>query len=156
MAHHVWSVLCYKGSIDKDENQVSLLAVTERLNIHAESEAVKADYEASEAEGRPVFFPANLHFISWWVRSDYEKSETVQARFYIVRPDGKQVPQPEVTVDLMNATGYRLRWVLDVFPFAGFGLYWIVVQSKEGEDWETRARVPLELKLASPRRPADD
>ena len=123
MARHVWSVLCMKSSIDRDENIVSLLAVTQGLIIDsASADELEDEFRQAKAENRTILIPASLHFVSWWVRSDYDVAETITVRYQVVPPHGRPLPQPPVVLPLEEHTNHRLRWRFDSFPFLGFGL----------------------------------
>ena len=150
MARHVWSVLCAKSSIDKDENQVSLLSVAEKLILYVEpgtQDEVESQARAAKKKKQMQLVPANLHFVSWWVRSDYETAEQFTVRFRLDLPDGRMLPQRTVEVDLVEGTGGRIRWKLETIPFVGAGLYWISVQSKRETHWRTESKVPLEVAI---------
>lgn len=146
MARHVWSVLCYKSSIDKDDNQISLLAVTEKLTIRDPSrQDLEQLLEETLAEDKGIIFPVNLHLVTWWVRSDYEKPETRPLRLQVLFPDGKRIVAGEGVIDLTKAAGHRVRWALNTLLFRGFGLHWFSIESKPGKRWSVAARIPLEI-----------
>ena len=149
MARHVWSVLCERSAIDKDDSQISLLAVTEKLNFHQtpdEYELLETALHKAKGQNKAVPFPANLHLVSMWVRSDPHKPEgPIPVQYSIVAPDGWKFPKVGAEVDLGQSAACRTRWKLDSLLFRGFGFYWISVQSKSGKNWRTHTRIPLEM-----------
>ena len=148
MARHVWSVLCYKSVIDRDENQISLLAVTERLILNQspeEYELLEKGLLKAKEQDKALAVPVTLELANWWVRSDPEKPEAMPARVRIIAQDGWEFPRQDMKVDLEHATGQRIRLKIDTFLFRGFGLYWFLVESKPGKRWRTDARIPLEV-----------
>ena len=156
MARHLWSVLCDQSVVDKDDNQVSLISVTERLTFHQTPEEYEQLDEAlQEAQGQDkgVLVPVNLHLVSMWIRSDPEVSESVPLRYRVTASDGWRFPDVEGEIDLQSSDGFRARWKLTTFLFRGFGRYWISIQHKPGKAWQTAARIPLEVVKGSPRTP---
>lgn len=156
MARHIWSVLCERSVIDADDQQLSLHSVTERLNFHQspeEFEQMETAYQDAKAQNKGVLFPASLHLVSFWVRSDYTKPEKVPLRYRVLAVDGWEFPPVAGEIDLENNSSFRVRWKLESFLFRGFGRYWISVQSKTGQRWRTATRIPLELVKAEPKFP---
>lgn len=153
MAHHVWSVLCYKAPIDKDTNEVSLLNVVENLTIHTtEAELQKRVESLKEGEQALLPPPGNLELVSWWVRSDFDiPEEGVRARVALRLPDGREQLTEERTIDLQERSGFRLKYRVPGIPFGGVGAYWFEVQQCEmsedqtADGWRIMARVPLRV-----------
>lgn len=153
MAHHVWSVLCYKAPIDKDTNEVSLLNVVESLTIRT-TEAELQDRVERLKEGEQALLPppGNLELVSWWVRSDFDiPEEGVRARVVLRLPDGREQVTEERTMDLRQSSGYRLKFRVPGIPFGGVGAYWFEIQQQEngkkegGRAWDTVASIPLKV-----------
>ena len=146
MAEHVWSVLCYSKSIDKETNVISLLHVIEKIELEEE------ELEAALAEKGPVVFPIQMELVSWWVRSDYAQPEmTTTFRLATVMPSGEEVYQPFSNINLEKRTGWRHIIRFSNFPFRGLGLYWLVLEkmvSQEPDAWQRVARIPVELVAA--------
>jgi hypothetical protein len=147
MAEHVWSVLCYSKSIDKETNVISLLHIVEKIGLEDSEEL-----EAALVEKGPVVFPVQMDLVSWWVRSDYSQSEkTTTVRLVTVMPSGEELYQPLSKIDLEKRTGWRHIVRFTNFPFRGLGLYWLVFEKRvpqEPDAWQRVARIPVELVAA--------
>lgn len=143
MAEHVWSVLCYKGVIDKFTNQVSLLDVIEAFNFE---EVPQLPPESERPEG--TFFRVQAQVVSLWVRSQHDIPETVRWRVAIRLPTGKiETGDTQTEADLSAGTRGRSILQFPVLPFAGMGTYWFDVQAADGDNWITKASIPVELRL---------
>ena len=138
MAEHVWSVLCYKGCLDKFTNQVSLLDVLDRITIEP--------VEGMEIEAA---FPLQADLVSLWYRSDWQKEESTKTRVRLRFPDGTWAPKDYVLeIDLTENPRNRTFVKMAVLPYEGKGVYRFVVEvlGPDGE-WRHCASVPLEMKL---------
>lgn len=142
MAEHVWTVLCYRGSVDKDVGNVSLLHVIEELRF-AEEEGVILE-SMQQADARAVGI--DMQLVSWWVRTDFTQPEQAQARITLLMPNGKEMESAQLPVNLTESTGFRWKMHLPALPFVGFGLYWFVVEKLEGKHWRAMTRIPLHAK----------
>jgi len=141
MARHVWSVLCYRSSIDKYTNVVSLLHVIEKLMFSDEEADLLAKIEREDAAG----IQTDMELLSWWVRSDYSEPEEPQMRVKTIAPNGKSRKTSPAPVELKENTGFRLKISIPGIYFTGFGLYWIAIEVKRGERWVEKSRIPLEI-----------
>jgi hypothetical protein len=147
MAEHVWSVLCYSKSIDKETNVISLLHVIDKIGLEQSEEL-----GATLAEKGPVIFPIQMDLVSWWVRSDYSQPErTTTVRLVTVMPSGEKLYQPLSNIDLERRTSWHYIIKFTNFPFRGLGLYWLAFEkmvSQEPDTWQRVARIPVELVAA--------
>lgn len=142
MAEHVWTVLCYRGSIDKDEGNVSLLHVIEELRFAEEEGTI---LEAMKREDL-LAISADMQLVSWWVRSDFTQPEETQARMTLMMPNGKKTEAAHIPISLTKNTGFRWRIHLPGIPFVGFGLYWFIIEILQGKRWKVSTRIPLHAK----------
>jgi hypothetical protein len=145
MAEHIWSVLCYKGCIDKFTDQISLLDVVECLPVpfaRSPSEPMKEDLDVQ------------LQLVSLWTRSQLEIPEVTYSRLSLLTSDGVVAECDELEVDLQNRTRIRTFFKMTALPFRGFGLYAFIVERHDGirDRWKEVARVPLEIRN-EPMRP---
>ena len=158
MAHHVWSVLCYKASIDYVDNSVSLLDTVENVTTREPAEKI-AELEKlrkeAEKQGAEVMVPFRAQLVTWWVRSDYGKPESALSRVRIIPPTGKRFEPQEVAIHLEEKTGHRQRIQYSLLPFRGFGVYWISVELKSGSRWRRVAKIPFDL-VAAPEMESGD
>ena len=155
MPQHIWSVLCYKASIDQVDNLVSLLDIPEKLAAQEEPKRIKEQLQEAKAQKKPGAIPVKLQLLTWWVRSDHDKPEKAKARLRLVPPSGpKPLPQ-EFSVDLEEHSSFRLRIMLQALPFPGFGRYWFFVELQSGNKWRRMAKIPLDLVQGKPLQSSD-
>ncbi len=152
MAEHVWSVLCHRACIDKSTNLISLLEVTERVNVQADM--AKAD---AAPEGTRLLAPAQMHLASWWKRSQSEEPEAITTRLTIFDVDGGEFSSNEIPVPLDEHESYRAITAISVVPIdRGPGTMHLVVSKQDGEDWIEVARLPLEIGfVGAPAQPGE-
>ena len=147
MAEHIWTVLCRKKLADEDDGLVSLIDVFER--IAGDSELEDDLRKATQSGQRGVSFPIEMRLVSWWIRSDDSKPETIQTRLGIVSPSGEQLTSQEIPVDLTATTSARATVRFTRMVMAGFGRYWFVVEKHvEGKGksrWLEVAKLPIEI-----------
>jgi hypothetical protein len=142
MAEHVWTILCYRASIDKDEGNVSLLHVIEELRFAEEEGPIR---EAMKKEGASAI-STDMQLVSWFVRSDFKQPEEAQARMAILLPDGTKSDPALIPLNLTKSTGFRWRIYLPALPFVGFGYYWFIIEVLQGKRWKFCTRIPLNAK----------
>ncbi len=146
MADNVWTFLCRKIIIDRDSLVASAIEVLE---------AVIVEEDAAISEGDVIPFP--MQFYSWWVRSEWSTPESTILRLRIILPNSKQIDVKPDEVDsvefpltLEKTTGIKMRMALGGFPWAGFGIYWYLLQERvDQETWRTAARIPLDVREAA-------
>lgn len=139
MARHVWSVLCSKGVVDEQSNQISLLDVLEHVSFEV------ASLPKQEGDNiRLVHFPCQL--ISLWTRSDHDVPELAECRLYLLKWDGSESKRVPMEVDLRKSPRFRSTFRMEGVPL-GTGLLWFVVECRSSADdtWIEAARVPLEV-----------
>lgn len=140
MAKHIWSVLCYKGCIDKFTEQISLLDVVEVLAVPSES---------SPTELMETGLDVSLQLVSLWTRSKIEIPEVVHTRLSLQMPDGSIAERDEMEVDLRECRRIRTFFKMAALPFRGIGLHMLIVEQRgEVEDcWRPVASIPLEIEI---------
>lgn len=99
---------------------------------------VQGLYGPIEEAGNGVL-PVALDFVTVWVRDDFEKQETGNARLGVIAPDGTLINQfVNYDVDLKTASQARNVTKFPGFPFKGSGKHLIVIESEGPEDTWTR------------------
>ena len=139
---NVWSVLCSKAIVDERTKQISLIESADALNIQAD-ELPPVD------QNNPINIgPTFLQLVSFWYRSDIDKPETGKARIVFVAPDGKEIRETEIEVDLQNTVSRHLIAVIPAVKYFGLGMYYFVIEKMdEGKnEWLRTARLPLLLR----------
>lgn len=142
MADLMWALICYKASLDKETNQVSLLDVLEELTL-------AGDPTSTIAEGEKIAIAQHMEFATLWKRTEFEKPEVgVAMKLEIIAPSGKTlVASAELPLRLDTARRYRGIIRMEGLPFEGFGFYQFRLLGKHGEEnWQEVTSVPLELK----------
>lgn len=145
MARLTWAVICRSSSIDKDRNVASLLEIIEEIAVGTLPEdALKTGPIRLAGSGGNA-----AELVSLWWREDLDIPETVDARFRLLDPTGKELNTQEFSIDL-SADYKRMRHRL-YFPallYNGPGVYLYTLQQRshrKGGKWTTVAKVPLEM-----------
>lgn len=139
MAKHIWSVLCNRGLLDTQTNQVSLIDVVEAVRIRGPRWPSESD--------EPVFVPTGLTLVTLWTRSDMAIPERMHGRLVVIAPDGQTFPGKTLDIDLHSAPRARAFMRLAGLPFKGPGEYQISVETRRSDDdaWDHNANVPVEV-----------
>jgi len=153
MAELRWSILCYRGCVDKFSNMLSLLDVTDEITIEAIMDPVPENPSVT----------LNLQLVSLWRRSEVEQPEKLWSTFTVRMPDGNIFLAAEpLEIDLESNSRTRLIFRIQAIPFAGIGIYWFIIGAANRPDgpFEPAAMVPLEVKLRevasiSPEQPSE-
>ncbi|SRR6266478_2542782 len=137
MIQHAWSILCTKSIVDPETKNMTVVEVIEQLNL-----APNTTF--------PVIVPFQMEFVSTWYRSDPNQGERGTGRLGIANPDGTAVAGNQFAIDL--TAFYRAHVVVrsSGIGLVAAGVYQFVVDVKgEGrEDWQTVARIPLNVAVA--------
>jgi len=141
VAEHVWSVLCYRASVDKVTNNISLLHVIEQLHLPYSEDWLWERVRSSGSEG----ISSSMELVSYWVRSDFDEPESSTMRARLILPNGESRPTDPVSIGLNEHKSSRNRLQLAGISFGGFGVYWFAIEEEVGDEWVERSRVPLEV-----------
>ena len=139
---NIWSVLCSKAIVDERTKQISLIESTDALDIQA-TELPAVDNKNPVSIG-PIF----LQLISFWYRSNIDKPETSKAKIIFTTPDGQEIKEAEIEVDLQNTFSRHLIVMIPAIKYLGLGMYHFVIEKMdEGTNaWIRTARLPLLLR----------
>lgn len=140
---HVWSVLCQQAIMNELTHNASLVETLERITFLTGVEEVKKQISALDAERPPFSFGAYL--VSMWWRTDPDKAERGEGRVDIKLPTLETVELYTYPIDLEQNRRFRSIGSISSIPFAGFGIYRFIVQSKIAGQWIEIATVPLEI-----------
>jgi hypothetical protein len=141
MIHHVWSVLCERCIVDAQSNNMSLIQVTEQLNVSGDR--VRG--------GEQAVVPVSLELVGMWERGDYREPETGRAQLRLLDPSGTQLVGPVgISLDLTEHVRCRSRVGMSGIPITGEGRYWFVVEQQRdpSDEWAEITRVPLQVDYA--------
>jgi hypothetical protein len=163
MAHHVWSVLCLRGIVDAETQQITLFEVVEKLTITATRDAVKRDIEEATAKGKVPLMTHPMQIVSWWVRSEHDVPEEGALRLRVLSPSGEGPQAGPFPINLRDNHGFRFSAKNPAVPIHNIedlGKYWwYIMEQRTGEgeeDWETVARLPLKVELQEVAKPEGD
>lgn len=139
MIEHIWSVLCSRGIIDRDSNNVSLFEVLEQLNVSAPPPVTE--------ESEIPFLIISCELVTLWARSNPAEPARGRARVRISAPSGKTYPVADYDIDLSSYLRYRARNRIGTLPIPEGGFYRIrvQVQDEDQEQWRDVASVPLQV-----------
>lgn len=137
MIEHIWSVLCRHSVIDTESRNITLFEVIEQIGINTDAEL-------------PAIVPLQCQIVSLWKRSQEDKPLSADARLVIRTPKGEEIISNEIyKVDLSDAPRHRSRLNLTDLPVDGEGSLYFLIQLWQEEDWQTVARIPLQIQKVS-------
>lgn len=154
MSKNIYLALCENSVVDQSSRTMSLIKIIERLKIDpSELEERLTNTELPEDE--PIGLARPMQVVGWWVRSDHEQPEDLEARFGFRSPGGSFAEVGTTSFDLTQHTGVRINTQIQGIPWGGLGLYWFVVEERPAgsdDQWRTTAEFPLELAAREPTR----
>jgi hypothetical protein len=155
MAEHVWTVLCQSSLIEPETKVISLFQVVEKLTLRPFSggESVEVELERAHNEGKKgIYFPVQMRLVSWWVRTDPSREESIGPRIALQSPEGERLLEQVVPLDLEKYTSQRLTLHLDKLQITQLGRYWFLVEqpkeTKNKTKWVAVAKSPLDIEAA--------
>jgi len=139
MARHVWTVVCTRAETNPRSNNISLIDVTEQVNVSPELPWIGL---------AKIRFP--LKVVSLWIRDDVGRPETEKVRLTHRDVDGSLRASWEVDVDLRDVARRRVIWELEALVVSAPGEQEFRVKTQRPHDeWEIVARIPLEIAIAA-------
>ena len=144
---NIWSVFCSKAIVDERSKLVTLIEALDALSIP------EKDLPTVDPKNPVNVGPISLQIVSFWYRSDFKKPETSKVRIIFVTPDGQEIKQTEIEVDLQNTVSRHLIVVIPALTYVGLGMYHFVMEKMdEGKnEWVRTARLPL-LLMSEPKK----
>lgn len=150
MADHIWTVICSKHLTDPESRVVSLIDVTEKINVGGGD--VRELLEQAKSQGnKGIQFDVKMQIVSWWIRSDPVVPETAALQLTFVSPSGEQLYRQNFGVDLEEGAISRRTVIrFDKLWVTEIGRYWFVMEKQSHskgrkQNWTIAARVPLEI-----------
>jgi hypothetical protein len=135
MARLRWAVLCQEAILDKYSNNISLISITEQLNVSVV----------------PTVFPQLFNIVCYWDRdARIEEEEVVNYKIILWEPAIKD----QLVIDgqvVFESGKKRMRAFTRLLgiPIEKAGEYNILVEKKNAEQWENVAKIPIEIKVTS-------
>ncbi len=121
-----WTILCHRGIIEQDSNQISLISAIEKVTLRKAVLPEGTDVESMEdllEKSDVALIPLKMQLVSYWTRSKRAEPETGLTRAQISGPNGKVLTALETEVDLTEHINRRTILKTDFFPFVGEGVY---------------------------------
>ena len=148
----LWAILCQASVTDRDTNIVSLFNILEEVKIPAHPPSIEGEMSA----GQGAIGLGLMELIVLWARSDPAVGERGITRLQMYGP-GDDNPiggttQSEVDLTSFQRLRQRIRYPGFPVPTAGpiEGIYRIVIERQEDEQWHTAAEVPIVVTREEP------
>jgi hypothetical protein len=138
------SILCTRAITDARTKMVSLIDVTDILNLD-ENELPPFDPKSKE---EIAIGPTTLNLAVWWRRSDPETPEQGVFKTVLLTPDKKKFAHAEIGVDLQGKAVSQSTLMISNLIFRGLGYYYFLVEKKNTgqKRWSKCATLPLLLR----------
>ena len=135
---HLWTVFCKHASIDASTKNISLVEITEQLNLTV---AVAKD---------KYLVPFESALVTLWMRSDIEKPEKFFTRVKFRTPEGTAVEGPPVQIDLSASVRGRAIANQPGLPLTKAGFYEFEIETLDEikNTWSKVASLPLQVDIA--------
>lgn len=132
---NLWSVVCYKGVIDKETNQISLIDVMDTITLAPEH---KERLENELVKHEIVLLPVKMQLVGLWERTNRDQPEVGEVRGRLIAPNGKVVAEHLMPINLVDHVAWRFIIKFPAFPYTGLGVYPLVIhwRSKGGKRWK--------------------
>lgn len=136
---NVWAILCSKAIVDKRTNMMTLI---EAIDV------VEGEFPVVDGKNPVNIGPISIQLASFWYRTDMEKPETGKAKHTLLGPNGEELGQHEIEIDLQESVSRYGIATLPSLPYAGIGLYRIQIEKMDQRDnsWTRTASLPLLLR----------
>lgn len=148
MAELAWALPCKKVLVDAS-GVMTIIDVLERVTLVANRERFEEGIARTSETGQRLLIEQPWTFASYWMRSERDQPETQQARVRIVPADGGREITLSFELDMTESEKVRTFIAVPGFPWGGEGSVWLHVEraAAQGEEWQTLARVPVELRI---------
>lgn len=146
MINHVWSVLCSQSITNSQTNNLSLIEILEQLTITG----------SPLSEEQEVTIPAFFDVVSLWVREPRDQLADGFTRILFLSPANETLRDSgEHRIDLSEYQRARTIIRIQGFTIRGAGVYHLVVQMRDQEEmnWQSVARLPLEIRIQPAEEP---
>ena len=145
MAEHLWSILCRKVIIDREDNTVSIHEAFEGVKF---LDPIPAEaYKDSVAIISGDSSSAVMQLVTSWYRSVRSNPEKIEAMVRVVSPKGNTLLEQVFSVDLISFVKCRTIYNFTGFLYVGDGTYiYSVHQMKDGE-WQTGTRLLFDVNI---------
>ena len=155
MIEHIWSILCRKSVIDPESNNVSLTDVLEQLTATIHDIKPLKD----KPKGQPIIIPVETELVTLW-QQDEERANEITTMFEFRDSEDRLLLSSVPHTASFNTAGrrFRMRNTIKGLPLTKNGIYHfeIKLMNEKTGKFETRAKVPLEVKLkaGTPKNPS--
>jgi hypothetical protein len=145
MAIHVWTILCRRAIVNKDDNLLSLIDLFEGFAVPS---------PPPPPADRPKSLPAvsiGICIASLWRRNNPHRPERAIARCKVLAPDGKTVTDTQLDLVFEDPfINMRSFMQLPFLPLRGPGTYEFVMYVGDGKTWKKVTAVPVPIQYLEP------
>lgn len=142
MIEHIWTILCSRVITSRETNNVSLIEVTEELQLDLGTEGDKEGTDQSV-----VSLPVKLVLVSLWSRMEDDKPVAGTAKDIMLTPSGKTLGEHEFKIDLSDHARMRtMRSLVNLpIPVKESGKYRFRTEllDEETNTWKAVSNIPL-------------
>ena len=141
MIDHVWTVVCSRGVIDNESNNVSIQNVIEQITPRREPSP-------------DVGVPIRMMVVSFWVRSEPDMPARGFARLSLGFPSGEtSLIHENLEIDLSQHERFRTRIHIQRLLAREAGRHYFCTEYRDvkGAEWRQVASVPLMLRFEPPK-----
>lgn len=144
MAALKWALCFQRAIIDKQGNKLTLVDHLERITL---------PHPPRPEEGSPLL-PLKFSAVTYWQRSNKNEPETAEMRARLLAPDGTQLGEGIVPIDLTSSASSRNIIGFPGLPLSGEGEYVVEISLKVGNEWARQEASPsIEVMYASKEPP---
>jgi hypothetical protein len=141
MPRHEWTIVASSFAVDGTTNALSIFNILEGITLPPGSPAPPSD--------APNVLPLPFSVITFWSRGEGEGPGTYAARLTITAPNGSEVAQAPIVVNLESADRTRAIVSAPVFMYSGPGAYTFAVALREGDAWLAASTLSIPVTIAS-------
>ncbi len=133
MGRYLGTVICRRALVDAETRLVSVVDMIDRLQLFG---------LAADTTG---VVPIQLAIVTMW-RTEAGEPSKVHDRLVLLNPKGERTTLGEYDHDAVGVS--RVIAALNGLPLAGSGMYRIVVERLDAEQWKQLDSMELEVALA--------
>jgi len=140
MLKNIWTIVCKSSSVDKDNNNVSLSEILEKI---------KVEIGVTKKIDEPISIPLNFQIVSFWFNYNGKARKEI-IKIEIVDPNNKKLFEKERGVVFQKGIRrMRFRALFNNFPVTVSGDYLvnIYIKSKSKKHFTKTSFMPIEVVL---------
>jgi hypothetical protein len=139
VAKLAWVVVSQRAIIDGPSNNLSLIDLLEEVTLPPLPSGIDPKMIS--------VIPLRLYVVGLWYRENLTKPETIDTRLVILAPNGKEVGNSAMRIDLRQHARVRSLVQMAGMPFAGVGMYRFITKRRSGKRWQIINEQLVEVKF---------